>query len=80
MASAMDCSKGKLPVVTCFNVASDLAIHVVLIPCTLDRPVLILNPGLSAVCADHHISITGVLEDPILILEVSVDLNGSRGI
>jgi len=76
----VDSCESELAVFTGLNIAANLTVHEVLVPGVLNLPVFILNPGLSAVSADHHISISWILEDSVLVLQVSVNLNWSRGV
>lgn len=79
MTGSVNSGEGELSVVAGLNVPSDLTADKVLLPVIGNGPVLILNPALSSIGADSHISISRVLKDLILVLEVSVDLNGSAG-
>jgi len=76
----VDSCESELTVFTSLNIAADLAIHEILVPRVLDLPVFILDPGFSAVSADYHVCISGVLENSVLVLQVSVNLDRSGGI
>lgn len=76
----MDSCESELTIFTSLYIAANLTIHEVLVPGVLDLPVFILDPGLSAVSADNHVCISGVLENSVLVLQVSVNLDRSRGI
>ena len=72
---SVDSCESELTVLTGLNIAANLAIHEVLVPSVLNGPVFILNPGLCPVGADNHISISRILEDFVLVLQVSINLN-----
>jgi len=54
----VDSCESELAVFTGLNIAANLTVHEVLVPGVLNLPVFILDPGLSAVSADYHISIS----------------------
>jgi len=76
----VDSCESELTIFTSLYIAANLTVHEVLVPGVLDLPVFILNPGLSAVSADYHVCISGVLENSVLVLQVSVNLDRSGGI
>ena len=80
MTGSVNSGEGEHSVVAGLNVTSNLTADKVLLPVVGDGPVLILNPALSSIGADCHISISRVLKDLILVFEVSVDLYGSTGV
>ena len=80
VASSVDSGKGEHSVVTGLYPTTDLRSNEVLLPVLSDGPVLILDPSLGSVGADRHIGITRVLQDLVLILKGSVDLNRATGV
>jgi hypothetical protein len=71
----MDGCESELTVFTGLNIAANLTINEVLVPRVLNFPVFILDPGLCAIGADNHISISRILEDSVLVFQVSINLN-----